>query len=68
MAIHPGWLRGILTFVVPLAFAVTVPVEAVTNRLAARTIGIAIVVAAVAFLAARTLFLRQIRSYSGASA
>ena len=33
VGIYPGWLRGVLTFVVPLAFAVTVPAGALTDRL-----------------------------------
>ncbi len=33
VAIYPGWLRFGLTFLVPLAFAVTVPAEALTGRL-----------------------------------
>lgn len=68
VAIYPAWLRGVLTFIVPLAFAVTVPAEAVTDRLAIRTMVIAVVVASAAFMAARLFFLRQIKSYSGASA
>ena len=34
VGIYPGWLRYGLTFIVPLAFAITVPSEAVTGRLA----------------------------------
>jgi ABC-2 type transport system permease protein len=33
IAMYPGWLRIGLTFLVPLAFAVTVPAEAITSRL-----------------------------------
>lgn len=68
VGIYPGWLRGLLTFIVPLAFAVTVPAEAVTNRLTLGTLAGAAAAAAVAFTAARWVFLHEIRSYSGASA
>src|SRR5918999_488520 len=33
VGIYPGWLRYSVTFLVPIAFAVTVPAEAVTSRL-----------------------------------
>ncbi len=33
VGIYPNWLRTGLTFLVPVAFAVTVPAEALTNRL-----------------------------------
>src|SRR5918994_2056093 len=33
VGIYPGWLRISVTFLVPVAFAVTVPAEAVTSRL-----------------------------------
>ncbi len=32
VGIYPGWLRFSVTFLVPIAFAVTVPAEAVTSR------------------------------------
>ena len=33
VGIYPGWLRAVLTFLVPVAFAVTVPSEALVGRL-----------------------------------
>jgi ABC-2 type transport system permease protein len=33
VTIYPGWLRVSLTFLVPIAFAVTVPAQALTGRL-----------------------------------
>ena len=33
IGIYPGWLRYSVTFLVPIAFAVTVPAEALTSRL-----------------------------------
>ena len=33
VGIYPGWLRYSVTFLVPIAFAVTVPAQAVTSRL-----------------------------------
>ena len=33
VSIYPGWLRFGVTFLVPIAFAITVPAEAMTSRL-----------------------------------
>ena len=41
-SIFPGWLRFGVTFIFPLAFAITVPAEAITSRLEWSTVGIAI--------------------------
>ena len=42
VSIYPGWLRFGVTFLVPLAFAITVPAEAVTSRLEWGTVGLAV--------------------------
>jgi viologen exporter family transport system permease protein len=68
VGVYPGWLRYSLTYLVPIAFAVTVPAEAVTSRLHWGTL-----VAAAAFSAALFAFTRWfwrlgLRRYSGASA
>ena len=39
IGIYPTWLRFSVTFLVPIAFAVTVPAEAVTSRLEWQTLG-----------------------------
>ena len=41
MTIYPDWLRVGLTFLVPIAFAVTVPAEAFTERLEPGTLALA---------------------------
>lgn len=68
VTIYPGWLRGLLTFIVPVAFAVTVPAEALTNRLNLQTLGLAAVVALGLMLVARLIWRTGLRNYSGASA
>jgi ABC-2 type transport system permease protein len=68
IGIYPGWLRYSVTFLVPIAFAVTVPAEALTSRLDWETLVLSIVFAAV-FLAFTRWFWRfGLRRYSGASA
>jgi len=68
ISLYPGWLRFALTFVVPVAFAVTVPAEALTGRLGGTTLLGAIALAVVLLVASRLIWLRGLRQYSGASA
>jgi ABC-2 type transport system permease protein len=68
ISLYPGWLRFGLTFLVPVAFATTVPAEALTGRLDPGTLAGALALAA-ALLAVSRLFWRAgLRRYSGASA
>jgi ABC-2 type transport system permease protein len=68
ISLYPGWLRFGLTFLVPVAFATTVPAEALTGRLNGQTL-LGALLLAVALLAISRLFWRvAIRHYSGASA
>jgi ABC-2 type transport system permease protein len=68
VGIYPGWLQGLLTFLMPVAFAVTVPAEALTNRLTLPTLGLAALLAAGLMLLARFIWFTGLRNYSGASA
>jgi viologen exporter family transport system permease protein len=68
VGIYPPWLRFGVTFLVPVAFAVTVPAEAVTSRLDWQTLAFAAVFAAALFAATRWFWRLGLRSYSGASA
>ena len=68
ITIYPGWLQMMLTFLVPIAFAVTVPAQALTGRLTSQTLLLAILVATGLFGAARWFWRFGIRFYAGASA
>jgi ABC-2 type transport system permease protein len=68
VTIYPIWLRTILTFLVPVAFAVTVPAQALTGRLNGQTLLGAVLLALFFWLAARWFWRFGIRYYSGASA
>jgi ABC-2 type transport system permease protein len=68
VTIFPGWLRAFLTFVVPVAFAVTVPAQALTSQLRMGTAVLAVAVAVGFFTAARVFWLVAMRRYTGASA
>lgn len=68
VGIYPDWLRFGVTFLVPIAFAVTVPAEAVTSRLEWQTLAFAALFAAVLFAATRWFWRFGLRHYTGASA
>jgi ABC-2 type transport system permease protein len=68
VSIYPGWLRLGLTFLVPLAFAITVPSEALTGRLTPQTLLISLGLTLVLMLLARWVWRTGLRHYSGASA
>jgi ABC-2 type transport system permease protein len=67
VGIYPGWLQGILTFLVPIAFAITLPSEALTNRLTLSSLGLAVAMAVALFCITRLLWRAAVRRYSGAS-
>ena len=68
VSIYPGWLRISVTFLVPIAFAITVPAQAVTSRLAWSTVALALVFGVVLFASTRWFWHFGLRRYSGASA
>jgi len=68
IGIYPDWLRYSLTFLVPIAFAITVPAEAITSRLQLGTVLTAALFAVVLFAFSRWFWRLGLRRYSGASA
>ena len=68
VTIYPDWLRVGLTFLVPVAFAVTVPAEALTRRLTPAALAGALALALVFVALARAIWKLGVRSYAGASA
>lgn len=68
VGIYPGWLRYSVTFLVPIAFAVTVPAEALTSRLDLPTLALAAAFAVLLFSFTRWFWRFGLRRYSGASA
>ncbi|MBI3161402.1 MAG: ABC-2 family transporter protein [Chloroflexi bacterium] len=68
VGIYPNWLRTGLTFLVPVAFAVTVPAEALTNRLTGASLLFALGMTLLFAILARGLWLLGLSNYSGASA
>ncbi len=68
VGIYPPWLRYTLTFLVPVAFATTVPAEALAGRLTGPTLLGAIALAAALLAASRQFWRIGVRHYAGASA
>ncbi len=68
VGIYPRWLQLGLTFIIPVAFAVTIPAEALTSRLTplilAGTFGLTVFFS----ILARFIWRLGLRNYSGASA
>jgi ABC-2 type transport system permease protein len=67
-SIYPAWLRIMLTFLVPVAFAITVPAQALTGRLTAFTLIGALAMAILFAALTRLIWTQAVRHYSGASA
>ena len=68
VSLYPPWLRYGLTFVVPIAFATTVPAEALTGRLNWGTLLGAVGLALLLLVISRVIWRVGLRHYSGASA
>jgi ABC-2 type transport system permease protein len=68
VTIYPQWLRIGLTFIVPVAFAVTVPAQALTDRLTPFILLGALGLAVFLMALARFIWKLGVHNYSGASA
>lgn len=65
--VYPTWMRLIVTFVVPVAVATTVPLQALRGELSAVQVGLFLTVSALLFLAASRIWKAGVQKYSGAS-
>ncbi|MBA2555684.1 MAG: ABC-2 family transporter protein [Geodermatophilaceae bacterium] len=68
VTIYPGWLRIGFTFLVPLAFAVTVPASALTGRLSGWLLLGAVAFTVGLLALTRWVWRQGLRRYAGASA
>jgi ABC-2 type transport system permease protein len=66
--IYPRWLQGTLTYVIPVAFVITVPARALAGRLTGLTVVVALVLAACMLALVRLFWRVGLRNYTGASA
>ena len=65
---YRGWLRGILTVVIPVAFMTTFPAQALLGRLELSTAAAAVGLALFLFLVSSVFWRFALRAYTGASA
>jgi ABC-2 type transport system permease protein len=68
VGIYPGWLRIVFTFLLPLAFAITVPASALTRGIGGWVLLGAVAFTAVLFTVTRLVWRYALRHYTGASA
>jgi ABC-2 type transport system permease protein len=66
-SVYPAWLRIVVTFVIPVAVATTVPLQALRGELAAWQILMFVGVSAASFFVASRVWLAGVKKYSGAS-
>ncbi len=65
--VYPVWLRIIVTFIIPIAVATTVPLQALRGELEAPQILTFILVSIVSFFLASRIWKAGLKQYSGAS-
>ncbi len=68
VGIYPPWLRATLTLVVPVAFAITVPVEMLVGRAEPLSVVGTLLLAAAFLVVSRWFWRLGLRHYTGASA
>jgi ABC-2 type transport system permease protein len=67
VSVYPAWLRVILTFLIPIAVATTVPLQALRAELTPAQILLFFVVGIASFLFASRVWKSGVKRYSGAS-
>jgi len=67
VTVYPVWLRVIVTYLIPIAVATTVPLQALRGDLDLRAILIFLAVGIASFLVASQIWKTGIKRYSGAS-
>lgn len=65
--LYPGWLRLVLTWVVPVGIVTTVPAQALTGQLSGGMLAASLGIALVAFGGASVFFRRAVGRYASAS-
>ena len=65
--VYPAWLRIIVTFIIPIAVATTIPLQALRGELAPNRILLFVAVSAVSFFIATRVWKLGLKQYSGAS-
>ena len=66
--VYPPWLRMIVTFIVPVAVATTVPLQALRGELSGLQVLLYLAIGAAAFWLSTRIWRAGVKRYSGASA
>jgi ABC-2 type transport system permease protein len=67
VSVYPSWMRGVLTFVVPIAFITTFPAAAILGRAELHLLSVALLLAAGLFCGCVYFWRFAVRRYSSAS-
>ncbi len=67
VSVYPVWLRIIVTFIIPIAVATTVPLQGLRGELTISRIAMFLAISMVSFLVASQVWKRGLKQYSGAS-
>jgi ABC-2 type transport system permease protein len=65
--VYPPWLRIIVTYLIPIAVATTIPLQGLRGELSGGQVALFIAVGLAAFWVARQVWRAGVRQYSGAS-
>jgi ABC-2 type transport system permease protein len=67
VTVYPVWLRILVTFVIPIAVATTVPLQGLRGDLTPSRVLMFVAIGAASFLIASQVWKRGLKQYSGAS-
>ncbi|WKZ39800.1 MAG: ABC-2 family transporter protein [Anaerolineales bacterium] len=67
VTVYPVWLRVIVTFIIPIAVATTIPLQALRGELVSGQVLMYIAISIVSFLVASIVWKAGLKRYSGAS-
>jgi len=67
VSVYPAWMRIIVTYIIPIAVATTIPLQALRGELSIQKIAIFFMVAVVSFTVASQVWKSGLKRYSGAS-
>jgi ABC-2 type transport system permease protein len=67
VTVYPVWLRIIVTFIIPIAVATTVPLQALRGELDLQRVFLFIIIAIASFWVASKIWKAGLKRYSGAS-
>jgi ABC-2 type transport system permease protein len=67
VSVYPVWMRIIVTYIIPIAVATTIPLQALRGELNIQKIAIFFLVAVISFIVASLVWKSGLKRYSGAS-